>query len=140
MNSLSHPLMKGLDVVLTTVQCLAADVDTHGFNADIVWKEREETSQKTKKLLLHGCGLSLSQINAHLCCGPRQRQSQTSWGTLWRPFWEQFCVSVHNRPNLSDSVYLQSALKEGSAKRAIEGLSRSGEHGSISRHFQCSKI
>ena len=49
----------------------------------------------------------------------------------WKSFWEQFCVSVHDRTNLSDSeklVYHQSALKEGSAKRTIEGLSRSGEH------------
>ena len=49
----------------------------------------------------------------------------------WRSFWEQFCVSVHNRPNLSDPeklVYLQQSLKDGSAKSAVEGLSRSGEY------------
>ena len=49
----------------------------------------------------------------------------------WKSFWEQFCVSVHNRPSLSDSeklVYLRSALKDGAAKRTIEGLSRSGEY------------
>ena len=49
----------------------------------------------------------------------------------WKCFWEQFCISVHNRPSLSDSeklVYLQHTLKDGSAKRVIEGLSRSGEH------------
>ena len=49
----------------------------------------------------------------------------------WKSFWEQFCVSIHNRPSLSNSeklVYLQSALREGSAKRTIEGLSRSGEY------------
>ncbi len=49
----------------------------------------------------------------------------------WKSFWEQFCVSIHNRPSLSDSeklVYLQSALKESSAKCTIEGLSRSGEY------------
>ena len=49
----------------------------------------------------------------------------------WRSFWEQFCVSVHDRSNRSDPeklVYLQHSLKNGSAKRAIEGLSRSGEH------------
>ena len=48
----------------------------------------------------------------------------------WRQFWEQFCVSIHNRPNLSNAeklVYLQHALKEGSAKPIIEGLSQSGE-------------
>ena len=49
----------------------------------------------------------------------------------WKSFWEQFCVSVHRRTNLSDSeklVYLQHALKGGSAKQVIEGLSRSGEY------------
>ena len=49
----------------------------------------------------------------------------------WRSFWEQFCLSVHDRSNLSDPeklVYLQHSLKNGSAKNVIEGLSRSGEH------------
>ena len=49
----------------------------------------------------------------------------------WRSFWEQFQVSVHDRSNLAESeklVYLQHALKDGSAKQAIEGLSRSGEY------------
>jgi len=38
---------------------------------------------------------------------------------------------VHDRSNLSNSeklVYLQQAVKNGSAKNAIEGLSRSGDH------------
>ena len=49
----------------------------------------------------------------------------------WKCFWEQFCISVHDRSSLSNSeklVYLQHALKDGSAKHVIEGLSRSGEH------------
>ena len=49
----------------------------------------------------------------------------------WCTFWEQFKVSVHDRTNLADSeklAYLRNALKNGSAKTAIEGLSRSGEH------------
>ena len=49
----------------------------------------------------------------------------------WRNFWEQFVISVHSRPTLSDSeklVYLQQALQGGSAKSAVEGLSRSGEN------------
>lgn len=49
----------------------------------------------------------------------------------WRQFWEQFCVSVHNRPSLSKAeklAYLQHALKEGAAKSIVEGLSQSGEH------------
>ena len=49
----------------------------------------------------------------------------------WTTFWEQFSVSVHSRSNISDPeklVYLQQALKDGSAKHAIEGLSRSADH------------
>jgi len=48
----------------------------------------------------------------------------------WRSFWEQFSVSVHSKLNLSDAeklVYLQLALKGGSAKQTIEGLSRTGD-------------
>ena len=49
----------------------------------------------------------------------------------WRSFWEQFCISVHDRTTLSDSeklVYLKQSLKGGSAKQTIEGLSRSGDN------------
>lgn len=49
----------------------------------------------------------------------------------WRNFWEQFAISVHDRSNLSNSeklVYLQQALKGGSAKSSIEGLSRTGDN------------
>ncbi len=48
----------------------------------------------------------------------------------WKTFWEQYCVSVHTKPSLSDSeklVYLQQSLKDGSAKHVIEGLSRTGD-------------
>ena len=49
----------------------------------------------------------------------------------WKTFWEQFKVAVHIRTNLTDSeklAYLRHALKAGSAKSVIEGLSRSGDH------------
>ena len=49
----------------------------------------------------------------------------------WESFWEQFCISVHERANLSNAeklVYLQQSLKGGSAKGTIEGLSRSGDN------------
>ena len=48
----------------------------------------------------------------------------------WKQFWEQFCISVHDQTNLTDSermVYLRHALKDGSAKAVIEGLAQSGE-------------
>ncbi len=40
-------------------------------------------------------------------------------------------MSVHDRSSLSDAeklVYLQQAIKNGSAKNVIDGLSCSGEH------------
>ena len=49
----------------------------------------------------------------------------------WAQFWEQFKISIHDRSQLSDSeklVYLQQAVKSGSAKAVIEGLSRTGEN------------
>ena len=49
----------------------------------------------------------------------------------WKTFWEQFDVAVHDRSNLTDTeklAYLRHALKDGTAKSVIEGLSRSGEH------------
>ena len=49
----------------------------------------------------------------------------------WRSFWEQFFISVHDRSDLADAeklVSLQQAIKDGSAKQAIEGLSHSGDH------------
>ena len=49
----------------------------------------------------------------------------------WKCFSEQFCISVHDCSSLSDSeklIYLQHALKDGTAKHVIKGLCRSGEH------------
>lgn len=43
----------------------------------------------------------------------------------WNTFWKQFCVK--NVSNVEKLVYLYHALKGGSAKLVIEGLSRSGE-------------
>ena len=48
----------------------------------------------------------------------------------WKMFWEQFNISVHTRANLSNAeklVYLQHSVKDGSAKKVIEGLSRTGD-------------
>ena len=42
----------------------------------------------------------------------------------WSKFWEQFDIAVHPKINLAEAeklVYLQQALKGGSAKQAIEG-------------------
>lgn len=42
-------------------------------------------------------------------------------------FWDQYTAAVHSKTNLSNAektVYLQHAMKDGSAKSAVEGLSR----------------
>ena len=47
----------------------------------------------------------------------------------WHFFREQFTVSVHNRTNLSPSeklTYLKHAVKDGSAKHVMDGLSAPG--------------
>ena len=49
----------------------------------------------------------------------------------WKQFWEQFMVSVHDRSNLSNAekiIYLQHAIKDGSARNTIEGLSHSSDN------------
>ena len=49
----------------------------------------------------------------------------------WRTFWEQFCIAIHDCAHLSDAeklAYLRHALKDGTAKSTIEGLSRSWDH------------
>ena len=46
----------------------------------------------------------------------------------WTQFWEQFCVAVHDISDTEKLVYLRHALKDGTAKTIIEGLTRSGEH------------
>lgn len=49
----------------------------------------------------------------------------------WQAFWQQFDVVVHRRSDLANSeklAYLCHALKSGSAKFVIDGLSKSGEN------------
>ena len=46
-------------------------------------------------------------------------------------FWVQFCISMHDRSNLSDTekfLYVQKALKGGTAKSSNDGLIQSGEN------------
>ena len=43
----------------------------------------------------------------------------------WKSYWEQFDAKIHSNPGLSDTekltyMYLQDALKDGSAKFVIE--------------------
>jgi hypothetical protein len=48
----------------------------------------------------------------------------------WKPFWEQFVITVHDRKGLTNAeklAYLKHALKDGSAKQVVIGLSNSGD-------------
>ena len=48
----------------------------------------------------------------------------------WTTFWEQFDVTIHSKSILTNAeklAYLQHALKGGSARQTIKGLSRSGD-------------
>ena len=80
---------------------------------------------------------TISKTNAPVADGKGVRPPKLDVPTFdgdvlqWSQFWEQFKISVHDRPHLSDSenlVYLQQAVKNGSAKPVIEGLSHSGEN------------
>ena len=49
----------------------------------------------------------------------------------WKQFWDQFTIAVHSKTALSNAektVYLQHAIKDGSARNAIEGSSHSGDN------------
>ena len=49
----------------------------------------------------------------------------------WKTYWEQFCVSIHDRSSLTKAeklVYLQNSIKDKTAKGLIEGLTKSSEH------------
>ena len=59
----------------------------------------------------------------------------------WTRFWEQFCISVHEPPSLSNTekfVYLQQPLKGGSARNSIDELSQSGEN--YTEAVECLKL
>lgn len=58
----------------------------------------------------------------------------------WSTFWEQFCIAVHDRRHLSEAeklAYLRHALKDGTAKSTVEGLSCSGDQ--YSEAVECLK-
>ena len=125
--------------------------DMHGAHSDLLSLELEEsddlhTTYSRLERLLFDCSLKVSRLNTD--SEPVSDVVKTSehkgvrlpklevpvfdGGILnWRRFWEQFLVSVHDRSSLSDSkkfVYLQHALRDGSARVVIDGLSQSGEN------------
>ena len=117
-NSLLHLSLEETDELYTTQAALETEV----FDTSLSIKKSLHRPSDTPSSSSDGKGVKLPKLDV-----------PTFDGNIinWRSFWEQFSVSVHDRHNLSDPeklVYLQHSLKNGSAKRAIEGLSRSGEH------------
>ena len=109
------------DELIETQSSLEKDVFTCSLNIRKLLKSNESDN-------------SASIDNSGSCTGvklPKLDVPAFSGDILhWQSFWEQFCISVHDRKTLSDQeklVYLQQSLRDGSAKRAIEGLSHSGE-------------
>ena len=92
----------------------------------------------TVKRLLYNPGLVLdpptltpSETRAHGVKLPKIEVATFSGDLLnWKTFWEQFDISIHSRKDISDAeklAYLRHALKDGSARSVIEGLSQSGD-------------
>ena len=108
--------------------------DSPDLNGLLSWVEKAlfEYSQKVCKLLHSQSPYSAPSDSDMKGVKLPKLEVQTFDGKIleWATFWEQFKVSVHHCVNLTDSeklAYLRHALKGGSAKSVIEGLSRSGE-------------
>ena len=111
--------------------------DTHALVTQLASLEtlQFECSHKIKRLL--SCKAVSSPSKASTGASENSKLPKldipTSNGNVlcWQQFWEQFEVSVHSRSRLSNAeklVYLQQAVKNGSARTCIEGLTRSGDH------------
>ena len=101
---------------------LLARVEASIFDSSVTIKKLLRASSPSSSSLSDITGVKLPKLDV-----------PTFDGNIlnWTTFWEQFGVSVHGRSNLADSeklAYLRHALKGGSAKSVIEGLSRSGDH------------
>ena len=84
-------------------------------------KIRQLLLNQSKATSTHNTGVKLPKLDVPLFNGDI---------TCWIAFWEQFSVSVHGRKELSNVeklAYLKNAIKDGSAKRVVEGLSSSGD-------------
>ncbi len=88
---------------------------------DLGLKIKRLRMEKTSSPPAHKVGVKLPQLDVPTFDGNV---------THWRSFWEQFVIAVHDRATLSKTeklTYLRHALKEGSAKHVIEGLSGSSD-------------
>ena len=103
---------------------LHADLERQLFECSLLICRRLGTQEffKTSTASNAGTGVKLPKLDVPIIDGNILN---------WTRFWEQFCVAVHDRTNISDAeklLYLQQALMDGSAKSVIEELTRSGEY------------
>lgn len=121
-------------------------IKTELMSLDLAETDELVTKQAELEQLLFDCSLRIRELLARTSTPTTSSTHTESPGLKlpkldvptfsgnilqWRNFWEQFVISVHNRTALSNSeklVYLQQALKGGSARNAVEGLSQSGEN------------
>ena len=98
-------------------------------------RQLSTTSQKIKSLLVPTADSPAPTATDSASTGVKlpKLEVPTFDGNLihWKQFWDQFTAAVHSKTSLSNAektVYLQHAIKDGSAKDAIEGLSHSGDN------------
>ena len=65
--------------------------------------------------------------------------------TCWIAFWEQFSISVHDCKDIEKLAYLRNAVKDGSAKHVVEGLSSSSDQylaaiQCLKERYECSRL
>ena len=123
-----------------------ADLQTQLLSLDISDEDKLVVEHSVLQDVLFDCSLKIKELLLGTSTSSPSSDSSNNKGVKlpkldvpmfngiilnWKCFWEQFCISMHDRPNLSEAeklVYLCHALKDGSAKHTIEGLSRSDEH------------
>ena len=141
-------LLRHHEEQLTDMKGELREVTTRLLTLDLAEDDDLMRSQSQLEKTLSQCSLDLKRLlSAHAAdTRPTPLSSKDSTGVKlpkldvptfdgsllrWKSFWEQFCISVHDRTSISDAeklVYLQQSLKGGSAKSVIEGLSRTGDH------------
>ena len=114
-----------------TSQCTPKESDALNTTVTTLDKEIFDLSLIVKRLLYNPVGPSSAPPTHDRGVRLPKLDVPTFNGELlhWQTFWEQFCVAIQVRSDISDTeklVYLQHAVKDGAAKNTIEGLSRSG--------------
>ena len=110
----------------TLMKSLVVDIDKWLF--DISLNIRNKT---VKPPMSAAKSASTTSIEAKMIKLPKLDVLTFNGNILqWLTFWEQFSVAIHDRVDITNPqkmAYLRQALKHGSARNVVEGLSRMGE-------------